>query len=82
MAASVAVCFVDSTSAAAAAARLAAAIKKETGLDTTLTVGTSGQFDVLLDGKMHDLTVRLSKPDLIARARKRYLASTATGGVR
>ncbi len=28
-----------------------------------------------LDGKMHDLTVRLSKPDLMARARKRYLAS-------
>jgi len=28
-----------------------------------------------LDGKMHDLTVRLSRPDLTARARKRYLAS-------
>lgn len=28
-----------------------------------------------LDGKMHDLTVKLSKPDLTARARKRYLAS-------
>jgi VWFA-related protein len=28
-----------------------------------------------LDGKMHDLTVRLSHPDLTARARKRYLAS-------
>jgi Ca-activated chloride channel homolog len=28
-----------------------------------------------LDGKMHDLTVRLSRPDLRARARKRYLAS-------
>ena len=28
-----------------------------------------------LDGKLHDLTVRLSQPDLIARARKRYLAS-------
>jgi VWFA-related protein len=28
-----------------------------------------------LDGKLHDLTVRLSRPDLIARARKRYLAS-------
>jgi len=28
-----------------------------------------------LDGKMHDLTIRLSKPDLTARARKRYLAS-------
>ena len=32
-----------------------------------------------LDGKMHDLTVHLSKPDLIARARKRYLASKAPG---
>jgi Ca-activated chloride channel homolog len=32
-----------------------------------------------LDGKMHDLTVRLSKPDLMARARKRYLASKAPG---
>jgi hypothetical protein len=28
---------------------------------------------------MHDLTVHLSKPDLIARARKRYLASKAPG---
>ncbi len=28
-----------------------------------------------LDGKMHDLTVKASKPDLIVRARKRYLAS-------
>jgi VWFA-related protein len=28
-----------------------------------------------LDGKMHDLTVRLSQPDLRARARKRYLAT-------
>jgi VWFA-related protein len=28
-----------------------------------------------LDGKLHDLTVRLSRPDLTARARKRYLAS-------
>jgi VWFA-related protein len=28
-----------------------------------------------LDGKMHDLTVRLSQPDLTARARRRYLAS-------
>jgi len=28
-----------------------------------------------LDGKMHDLAVRLSQPDLTARARKRYLAS-------
>jgi Ca-activated chloride channel homolog len=32
-----------------------------------------------LDGKMHDLTVHLSKPDLVARARKRYLASKAPG---
>ena len=30
-----------------------------------------------LDGRMHDLTVHLSKPDLTARARKRYLASKA-----
>jgi hypothetical protein len=30
-----------------------------------------------LDGKMHDLTVRTSKPDLVVRARKRYLASKA-----
>jgi Ca-activated chloride channel family protein len=28
-----------------------------------------------LDGKMHDLTVRLSHPELRARARKRYLAT-------
>jgi Ca-activated chloride channel family protein len=28
-----------------------------------------------LDGKMHDLTVHLSRPDLRARARKRYLAT-------
>jgi VWFA-related protein len=28
-----------------------------------------------LDGKMHDLTVRASRPDLTVRARKRYLAS-------
>ena len=28
-----------------------------------------------LDGKMHDLAVRLSQPNLTARARKRYLAS-------
>jgi Ca-activated chloride channel family protein len=35
-----------------------------------------------LDGKMHDLTVHLSKPDLHARARARYLASKAAGGVR
>ena len=32
-----------------------------------------------LDGKMHDLTVRLSRPDLSARARKRYLASVLSG---
>jgi VWFA-related protein len=35
-----------------------------------------------LDGKLHDLAVHLSKPDLTARARKRYLASKAVGGVR
>ena len=28
-----------------------------------------------LDGKMHELTVHLSKPEFVARARKRYLAS-------
>jgi VWFA-related protein len=28
-----------------------------------------------LDGKMHDLTLHLSQPDLMARARKRYLAA-------
>jgi VWFA-related protein len=33
-----------------------------------------------LDGKMHDITVHLSKPDLSARARKRYLASKLPGG--
>jgi VWFA-related protein len=33
-----------------------------------------------LDGKMHDITLRLSLPDLTARARKRYLASKAPGG--
>jgi Ca-activated chloride channel family protein len=33
-----------------------------------------------LDGKLHDLTVRLSPPGLTARARKRYLASKALGG--
>jgi VWFA-related protein len=33
-----------------------------------------------LDGKLHDLTVHLSKPDLSARARKRYLASKLPGG--
>jgi Ca-activated chloride channel family protein len=32
-----------------------------------------------LDGKMHDLTVRLSQPELMARARKRYLAAKAPG---
>jgi VWFA-related protein len=32
-----------------------------------------------LDGKMHDLTVHLSKPDLTARARKRYLAAKLPG---
>ena len=32
-----------------------------------------------LDGKMHDLAVRLSRPDLIPRARKRYLASKLPG---
>lgn len=30
-----------------------------------------------LDGRMHDLTVRLSRPDLKVRARKRYLATPA-----
>jgi VWFA-related protein len=33
-----------------------------------------------LDGKMHDITVRLSTPNFTARARKRYLASKALGG--
>ena len=33
-----------------------------------------------LDGKMHELTVRLSRSELSARARKRYLASKALGG--
>jgi Ca-activated chloride channel homolog len=32
-----------------------------------------------LDGKLHELTVRLSTPDLVARARKRYLASKPLG---
>jgi Ca-activated chloride channel family protein len=32
-----------------------------------------------LDGKMHDLTLHLSQPDLMARARKRYLASKPPG---
>lgn len=33
-----------------------------------------------LDGKMHDIAVHLSDPDLTARARKRYLASKLPGG--
>ena len=33
-----------------------------------------------LDGKMHDLTVKLSRPDVTVRARKRYLASRVLGG--
>ena len=33
-----------------------------------------------LDGKMHDLTLHLSLPDLTGRARKRYLASKVLGG--
>jgi Ca-activated chloride channel homolog len=32
-----------------------------------------------LDGKLHDLTVHLSKPEYTARARTRYLASKAIG---
>jgi VWFA-related protein len=32
-----------------------------------------------LDGKMHDITVKLPKSDLTARARKRYLASKVLG---
>jgi VWFA-related protein len=32
-----------------------------------------------LDGKMHDIAVKLSKSDLTARARKRYLASKVLG---
>jgi Ca-activated chloride channel family protein len=35
-----------------------------------------------LDGKMHELAVHLSKPELKARARARYLASKVVGGVR
>ena len=35
-----------------------------------------------LDGKMHELSVHLSKPDLRARFRQRYLASKVVGGVR
>jgi hypothetical protein len=30
-----------------------------------------------LDGKMHDLALHLSNPNLVARARKRYMASKA-----
>jgi len=33
-----------------------------------------------LDGKMHDITLHLSSPNLSARARKRYLASKVPGG--
>ena len=33
-----------------------------------------------LDGKLHDIAVHLSNPDLTARARKRYLASKPVGG--
>jgi VWFA-related protein len=33
-----------------------------------------------LDGKMHELTLHLSRPDLTARARKRYMASKLPGG--
>ncbi|MEO8257550.1 MAG: VWA domain-containing protein [Acidobacteriota bacterium] len=33
-----------------------------------------------LDGKMHELTVRASPPELTVRARKRYLASKPLGG--
>jgi VWFA-related protein len=33
-----------------------------------------------LDGKMHEIAVHLSNPDLSARARKRYLASKLPGG--
>jgi len=32
-----------------------------------------------LDGKMHDITVHLSRPNLTARSRKRYLASKVAG---
>ncbi|MCU1385512.1 MAG: hypothetical protein JWL71_4209 [Acidobacteria bacterium] len=32
-----------------------------------------------LDGKMHDLTLHLARPEYTARARKRYLASKAAG---
>jgi VWFA-related protein len=33
-----------------------------------------------LDGKMHDLTVKTSRPDVTVRARTRYLASRVLGG--
>jgi VWFA-related protein len=33
-----------------------------------------------LDGKMHDLTLKASRPDVSVRARKRYLASKVAGG--
>jgi len=33
-----------------------------------------------LDGKMHDLSVRVSRSDVAVRARKRYLASRVLGG--
>ena len=33
-----------------------------------------------LDNKMHDLTVKVSRPDVTVRARKRYLASRVLGG--
>ena len=32
-----------------------------------------------LDGKMHEIAVHLSRPELVARVRKRYLASKAPG---
>ena len=33
-----------------------------------------------LDGKMHDITLKASRPDVTVRARKRYLASKVLGG--
>jgi VWFA-related protein len=33
-----------------------------------------------LDNKMHDITVKMSRPDVNVRARKRYLASRVAGG--
>ena len=33
-----------------------------------------------LDGKMHDITLKVSRPDVTVRARKRYLASKVAGG--